>query len=118
VLDWELSTLGHPLVDLAFNSQAWLMAPDENGGLLGLRLEEMGIPSERDYLELYYELSGAKERLTRFHQVFAMFRGAVGSAGVAARGDLGTGVLPDAARVGRYLARAYAKRGVALIEEE
>ena len=118
VLDWELSTLGHPLVDLAFNSQAWLMAPDENGGLLGLPLSEMGIPPERDYLELYYELSGATERLTQFHQVFAMFRGAVGSAGVAARGDLGTGVLPDAARVGRYLARAYAKRGVALIEEE
>jgi len=118
VLDWELSTLGHPLVDLAFNSQAWHMAPDENGGLLGLPLDEMGIPSEHDYLELYYQLSGATERLTLFHQVFAMFRGAVGSAGVAARGDLGSGVLPDAARVGRHLARAYATRGVALIEEE
>jgi aminoglycoside phosphotransferase (APT) family kinase protein len=118
VLDWELSTLGHPLVDLAFNSQAWRMAPDENGGLLGLPLREMGVPSERDYLARYYELSGAKERLTRFHQVFAMFRGAVGSAGVAARGDLGNGVLPDAARVGRHLARAYAARGVGLLEEE
>ena len=42
VLDWELSTLGHPLVDLAFNSQAWRMAPDENGGLLGLPLEGAG----------------------------------------------------------------------------
>ena len=62
------------------------MAPDENGGLLGLPLQELGIPSETDYLELYYQLSGAEERLTRFHQVFAMFRGAVGSAGVAARG--------------------------------
>jgi aminoglycoside phosphotransferase (APT) family kinase protein len=118
VLDWELSTLGHPLVDLAFNSQAWRMAPDENGGLLGLPLHELGVPSERDYLERYYALSGAKERLTRFHQVFAMFRGAVGSAGVAVRGELGNGVLPDAARVGRHLARAYAARGVALIEEE
>ena len=118
VLDWELSTLGHPLVDLAFNSQAWRMAPDENGGLLGVPLAEMGIPSEHDYLELYYELSGVTERLTRFHQVFAMFRGAVGSAGVAVRGDLGSGVLPDAARVGRHLARAYATRGAALIEEE
>jgi aminoglycoside phosphotransferase (APT) family kinase protein len=118
VLDWELSTLGHPLVDLAFSSQAWRMAPDENGGLLGLPLDEMGIPSEAEYLELYYELSGAKERLTRFHQVFAMFRGAVGSASVAARGELGNGELPDAARIGRRLARAYAKRGVALIEEE
>jgi len=118
VLDWELSTLGHPLVDLAFNSQAWRMAPDENGGLLGLPLDEMGIPTEQEFLELYYELSGATERLTRFHQVFAMFRGAVGSAGVAVRGDLGSGVLPNAARVGRHLARAYATRGVALIEEE
>jgi aminoglycoside phosphotransferase (APT) family kinase protein len=118
VLDWELSTLGHPLVDLAFNSQAWRMAPNENGGLLGLPLAELGIPSEQDYLERYYQLSGAKEQLTRFHQVFAMFRGAVGSAGVAVRGDLGNGVLPDAARIGRHLARAYAARGVALSQEE
>jgi len=118
VLDWELSTLGHPLVDLAFNSQAWRMAPDENGGLLGLSLEDIGIPSERDYLEQYYECSGATERLTVFHQVFAMFRGAVGSAGVAARGDLGNNVLPDAANVGRRLAHAYATRGMELIERE
>jgi hypothetical protein len=47
-----------------------------------------------------------------------MFRGAVGSAGVAARGDLGNNVLPDAANVGRRLARAYATRGMALIESE
>jgi aminoglycoside phosphotransferase (APT) family kinase protein len=116
VLDWELSTLGHPLVDLAFNSQAWRMAPDENGGLLGLPLAELGIPSEADYLERYYALAGATERMTTFHQVFAMFRGAVGSAGVAARGEQGNGFLPDAARVGRRLALAYAGRGLALIE--
>ena len=51
-----------------------------------------------------------------FHQAFAMFRGAVGSAGVAVRGEGGNAILPDAARVGRHLARAYARRGVALIE--
>lgn len=34
------------------------------------------------------------------------------------RGDQGTGVLPDAARIGRHLARAYAERGMALIEEQ
>lgn len=118
VLDWELSTLGHPLVDLAFNSQAWRMAPNENGGLLGLPLDELGIPSEAEYLDRYYDLAGSSERLTTFHQVFAMFRGAVGSAGVAARGEAGNGVLPDAARVGRQLALAYARRGVALIEDE
>ena len=118
VLDWELSTLGHPLVDLAFNSQAWRMAPDENGGLLGLPLEDMGIPEEDAYLDLYYRLSGSPERLTRFHQVFAMFRGAVGSAGVAVRGEIGNNVLPDAARIGRHLALAYAARGLALTKEE
>jgi len=115
VLDWELSTLGHPLVDVAFNSQAWRMATDENGGLLGLPLAELGIPTEEDYLERYYRLAGSRERMTTFHQVFAMFRGAVGSAGVAVRGDAGNGFLPDAARVGRKLARAYAQRGAALI---
>lgn len=115
VLDWELSTLGHPLVDVAFNSQAWRMATDENGGLLGLPLAELGIPTEEDYLRRYYRLAGSHERMTTFHQVFAMFRGAVGSAGVAARGDAGNGFLPDAARVGRKLARAYAQRGAALI---
>ena len=116
VLDWELSTLGHPLVDVAFNSQAWRMATDENGGLLGLPLAEMGIPTEEAYLERYYRLARSPERMTTFHQVFAMFRGAVGSAGVAARGDAGNGFLPDAARVGRKLARAYAQRGARLIE--
>jgi len=115
VLDWELSTLGHPLVDVAFNSQAWSMATDENGGLLGLSLVEMGIPSETDYLELYYELANSPERMTTFHKAFAMFRGAVGSAGVAARGEAGNGFLPDAARVGRKLALAYAQRGMELI---
>ncbi|MFT3821212.1 MAG: phosphotransferase family protein [Rubrivivax sp.] len=116
VLDWELSTLGHPLVDVAFNSQAWRMAPDENGGLLGLPLAELGIPEENVYLERYYALAGSTERMTTFHQAFAMFRGAVGSAGVAVRGEGGNGFLPDAARVGRHLALAYARRGLALAE--
>ena len=116
VLDWELSTLGHPLVDVAFNSQAWRMAPDENGGLLGLPLAELGIPGEDAYLERYYTLAGSTERMTPFHQAFAMFRGAVGSAGVAVRGEGGNGVLPDAARIGRHLARAYATRGLAIAE--
>jgi len=114
VLDWELSTLGHPLVDVAFNSQAWRMAPDENGGLLGLDLPALGIPDEDAYLQRYYELTQASEPMSTFHQVFAMFRGAVGSAGVAARGEAGNGFLPDAARVGRRLARAYAERGLSM----
>lgn len=112
VLDWELSTLGHPLVDVAFNTQAWNMASDENGGLLGLDLAALGIPAEADYLEGYYADAGLPERMTDFHRVFAMFRAAVGSAGVAVRGEQGNSTLPDSARVGRLLARAYARRGM------
>lgn len=112
VLDWELATLGHPLVDVAFNTQAWHMAPDENGGLLGENLAALGIPEERDYLDYYYRHADTTETLTDFHRVFAMFRGAVGSAGVAVRGELGNSTLPDSARVGHHLARAYARRGM------
>ncbi len=116
VLDWELSTLGHPLVDVAFNCQAWRMAPDENGGLFGMPLAQMGIPEEAQYLQRYYQLAKSPEQMTTFHQVFAMFRGAVGSAGVAMRGEAGNGFLPDAAHIGRKLALAYAERGLALIQ--
>ncbi|MTE01730.1 phosphotransferase [Paracoccus sp. YIM 132242] len=112
VLDWELSTLGHPLVDVAFNTQAWNMAPDENGGVLGIDLAAEGIPAEADYLEAYYAEAGTTERISDFHRAFAMFRGAVGSAGVAWRGEQGNSTLPDSAQVGRRLALAYARRGM------
>ena len=116
VLDWELSTLGHPLVDVAFNTQAWHMAPDENGGIAGEDLAPLGIPAEQDYLDAYYRHAGSGERMTDFHRVFAMFRGAVGSAGVAVRGELGNSTLPDSGRIGRHLARAYARRGMSIAD--
>ena len=118
VLDWELSTLGHPLVDVAFNTQAWQLAPDENGGLLGLDLDALGIPDEAAYLDIYHASAAGTERLSDFHRIFAMFRGAVGSASVAARGETGHGTLPDSVRVGRFLSRAYARRGMDLARKE
>jgi aminoglycoside phosphotransferase (APT) family kinase protein len=115
VLDWELSTLGHPLADVAFNVQAWRMTPDENGGILGLPLNELGIPSGEDYLQSYYRYSESSEPLTSFHMAFAMFRAAVGSAGIAARGDAANAAAESA--VGRKLSLAYARRGVEAIGE-
>ena len=118
IVDWELSTLGHPLAELAYNTLAWRMAADENGGLLDMPLAQLGIPNEAAYLERYYALAGATECLTTFHKVFAMFRGAVGSTGVAMRGEAGNAFLPDAVRVGRKLALAYSTKALRLIEEE
>jgi aminoglycoside phosphotransferase (APT) family kinase protein len=105
VLDWELSTLGHPLADVAFNLQAWRMLPEENGGIRGLDWAALGIPSEANYLDSYYRHRGSSERLTDFHMAFAMFRAAVGSASIAARGTA----------IGMRLAQAYARRGVEAI---
>ena len=107
VLDWELSTLGHPLADVAFNLQAWRMLPEENGGIRGLDWQALGIPAEEDYLQLYYRLRGPTEPLSTFHMAFAMFRAAVGSASIAARGTA----------AGRPLSIAYARRGVEAIAQ-
>ena len=116
VLDWELSTLGHPLADVGFNTQAWQLAPDENGGIRGLDFAALGIPSEEDYLESYYGYADSPERLTVFHKAFAMFRAAVGSAGVAARGRAGNSVNDRQAEIGERFTRSYAARAIELIE--
>jgi aminoglycoside phosphotransferase (APT) family kinase protein len=107
VLDWELSTLGHPLADVAFNLQAWRMLPEENGGIRGLDWQALGIPAEEDYLQWYYRLRGPTEPRGTFHMAFAMFRAAVGSASIAARGTA----------AGRPLSIAYARRGVEAIAQ-
>jgi aminoglycoside phosphotransferase (APT) family kinase protein len=113
VLDWELSTLGHPLADVAFNVQAWRMTPDENGGIRGLDWRQLGIPSEEEYVDAYYRFGGTTERMSEFHMAFAMFRAAVGSASIAARGAAADSAA--AAAIGRRLSLAYARRGVEAI---
>ncbi|MGH1369573.1 MAG: phosphotransferase family protein [Maritimibacter sp.] len=117
VLDWELSTLGHPLVDLAFNTQAWHLPPNANGGIAGLDLDALGLPQEADYLAGYTAQIDFDEPLTDVHRAFAMFRGAVGSAGVAIRGAMGNSTLPDSVAVGWHLARAYATGGLGFLSE-
>ncbi|CAN1522706.1 MAG: phosphotransferase [Sphingomonadaceae bacterium] len=53
VLDWELSTLGHPLADFAYHAMMFRMPPDIVAGLGGADLADLGIPSEADYLAAY-----------------------------------------------------------------
>lgn len=116
VLDWELSTLGHPLADLAFSCLGWHSTPGEYGGILGLDLARLGIPGEAEYLDHYYRhrRTGGGARLTTFHLAFAMFRFAVIFEGIAARARSGTAAAENAAIVGD-LSLAFARHGVALI---
>lgn len=115
VLDWELSTLGHPLADLAFAVLAWRSAPEEYGGVLGLDLDALGMPREEEFVAHYTASRRTPApRLTPFHVAFAQFRFAVIFEGIAARARSGTAAAADAAAVGE-LSRAYARRGVETI---
>jgi aminoglycoside phosphotransferase (APT) family kinase protein len=89
VLDWELSSLGHPLADLAHSCIAWQSRPEDYGGLKDCNLGELGIPEQQQYEEWYYETSKHQLSMTSFHMVFALFRFAVIFEGIAARAKAG-----------------------------
>ncbi len=115
VLDWELSTLGHPLADLAYNCIAWRTSPDEYGGILGLDWTALGILAEAEHLADYYAASAVQEPLTAFHYAFALFRFAVIFEGIAARAQAGNAVSENAEQVGK-LGLALAGRALRLID--
>lgn len=114
VLDWELSTLGHPLADVAFNCMAWRTLPSEYGGIRGLDLAALGIPSEAEYLRHYYLASSRKDGATAFHFAFALFRMAVIFEGIAARAAAGNAASADATEVGALTA-AFARRAMEFV---
>lgn len=114
VLDWELSTLGHPLADVAFNTVPWRTLPTEFGGIRGLDLAALGIPTEQDYLAHYYRAARRSEQAEPFHWAFAFMRWAVIFEGIAARAQRGNAVADNAAEVGA-LSIAMARRGIEAI---
>jgi aminoglycoside phosphotransferase (APT) family kinase protein len=58
VLDWELSTLGDPLVDFAYHCMSWHIPPGQFRGIAGLDLEHLGIPTEQAYIQSYCKRTG------------------------------------------------------------
>ena len=75
VLDWELSTLGHPLADLAYNCILWHSRSPSWGTLDGIDLATSGIPSEAQYVTAYSEQTGQGEIVDfDFYLAFSIFR--------------------------------------------
>ena len=109
LLDWELSTLGHPLADVAHSTIAWLSLPGEYGGLRGRDLEALGLPSLEQFTSDYAKAARHMAPLTTFHLAFALFRWAVIFEGIAARAKAGNASSESAAETGR-LAAAFARR--------
>jgi aminoglycoside phosphotransferase (APT) family kinase protein len=95
VLDWELSTLGHPLADFSYHCMSWHIPPGAFRGIGGLNLSELGIPSEDEYIELYCQRTGLATPAQlksewNFYLAYNVFRIAAILQGIAKRVDNGT----------------------------
>ena len=104
VLDWELSTLGHPLADFAYHMLAWRLRPDEFRGMAGIDIAALGIPNEQDYVSAYCKRTGRqsiKPRDWDFYLAYNMFRLACIRQGIMRRVIDGNASNPNAADVGR-----------------
>ena len=87
ILDWELSTIGHPFADLGAQLMQWAMPPGELGrGLSGVNRAELGLPTDEEYVRLYADRAGlAQPPEMTFYVVFAFFRMAAILQGVKKR---------------------------------
>ena len=95
VLDWELSTLGHPLADFSYHCMSWHIPPGSFRGIGGLDHAALGIPLEDEYIELYCHRSGitslqALKKDWNFYLAYNMFRIAAILQGIAKRVEDGT----------------------------
>ena len=91
VLDWELSTLGHPLADLAYNAFLWRSESLSWGSLTGVDFKTSGIPTEADYVAAYLKRVGrGPVEDWAFYVAFGVFRLASISQGVYRRVLAGT----------------------------
>ena len=113
VLDWELSTLGHPLADFSYHAMAWHLSSAEFRGLAGCDLASMGLPTERDYLARYLERTGFAAPSAKdwtFCMAYNMFRAAAIFQGVMARALAGNAASALAVETGKR-ARPMAEAG-------
>jgi aminoglycoside phosphotransferase (APT) family kinase protein len=101
VLDWELSTIGHPLADFTYHLMAWQMGDIGIGssGLVGKDLGALGIPDAESYIARYCERTGRKNGIDHrnFYSAFNFFRLAAILQGIAGRVRDGTAASAHAA---------------------
>jgi len=104
LLDWELSTLGHPLADLGYVGMLYHVVLPRIGGLLGMDLAAEGIPTEEVLVARYAALSGREVRDLPFFEAFGLFRLASIAQGVYRRSLDGNASGADAAMFGEAAA--------------
>jgi aminoglycoside phosphotransferase (APT) family kinase protein len=101
VLDWELSTLGHPLADLAYNCIGYHL-PDPPHGFATVDFKALGLPTENDYVAAYCRRTG-RQRIDNwnYYVAFSLFRLAAIAQGVYVRGLRGTAANPESVKMNR-----------------
>ena len=105
VLDWELSTLGHPLADFSYHCMSWHIEPGQFRGVGGLDLDALGIPDEKSYVRRYCERTGRADPDAvmadwNFYLAYNMFRLAGILQGIAKRVEMGTASSAQARQAG------------------
>jgi aminoglycoside phosphotransferase (APT) family kinase protein len=119
VLDWELSTLGHPFADLAYQCMQWRL-PHASGfrGLGGVDRAAAGLPSEEAYVAAYCRRRGIEgiDNWT-FFLAFSFFRLAAICQGVYRRALDGNASNPEKAKTYGEAVKLLAALAVQLIDE-
>ncbi len=100
IFDWELSTLGHPMADLAYTCIRHNMPSNAYDGLVGLDLDALGIPEQQELVDVYNARTGRSANITPFHVAFCLFRLAVILEGVVARARAGNASNASAITMG------------------
>ncbi|MFK7945174.1 MAG: phosphotransferase family protein [Paracoccaceae bacterium] len=117
ILDWELCALGHPLADLGYCLANYYTDTLATGTFRGLDHTALGIPTEKEFVDLYCQHSGRSaldEYL--FYVVFSLFRGAAIIQGVYKRGLDGNASSSEAVRFGHF-ARSRAETAWRIVAE-
>ena len=118
ILDWELSTLGHPMADFSYHCMSWHITPGQFRGIQGLDFAKVGVPTEEQYIAMYAANSG-KSVNTRdwgFYLAYNMFRMCGILQGIMKRYVDGTAASPQALDAGRR-AKPMAEMGWAEVEK-
>ncbi|WP_170557325.1 phosphotransferase family protein [Ruegeria atlantica] len=118
VLDWELSTIGHPNADLAAVIMQWQLPPGKEGrGLAGINRRALGIPSDQEFIGQYCQRRGLPNiENFGFYLAFNFFRMAGILQGVYKRALDGNASDPKRAQVFGAYVPLFAKHGLAALE--
>jgi aminoglycoside phosphotransferase (APT) family kinase protein len=120
VLDWELSTIGHPLADFSYHCMSWHVPHTAGRGIGGLDLAALGIPDEKSYVRRYCERTGRPDPDAvmadwNFYMAYNLFRMTGILQGIAKRVEMGTASSAQA-RQAAAGARPLAEMGWAIAQ--